>query len=273
MLNDFVVCSQIDTMSVGEKSLLFKSFEQINIPGSITILDRGFGHFCTILELLNQERLFCVRLPVKNSNFAKSMLKSKEVDIITEWHPSEKEKENCRANNLAYKPIKIRVVKVELPTGETELLVTNLFDQEKYTTADMAELYGLRWGVEEGFKNLKPKMKIEQFGCRKTEGVLQEFYAHVFILNMVGLAGRVASEKVIAKTKHRRYRYKYNWKNAYRFLREKLILLLNIEDAINLISALIEEISSSLVAVIPGRKFTRDTRHKNKKGRITQFNK
>jgi hypothetical protein len=25
----------------------------------------------------------------------------------------------------------------------------------------------MRWGVEEGIENLKPKIKVEHFGCRK----------------------------------------------------------------------------------------------------------
>jgi hypothetical protein len=41
-------------------------------------------------------------------------------------------------------------VKVKLSTGEDEILLTNLFDQEVYTLDDLKELYALRWGGKNG---------------------------------------------------------------------------------------------------------------------------
>ncbi|MEM8566762.1 MAG: hypothetical protein AAGF85_09900 [Bacteroidota bacterium] len=43
--------------------------------------------------------------------------------------------------------IKVRIVKVVLDTGETELLITSLLDQAEDTTGDIKGLYHLRWGV------------------------------------------------------------------------------------------------------------------------------
>ena len=273
VLNDFVVEGRLSNMSIGEKPLLFESLESINDPNSIIILDRLFGNFCTIKELINQHRKFCIRLSCINSNFAKNMLKQKGNDVITLWKPSPKEQENANKNNLDYTPIKIRVSKINLENGEIELLVTNLYDKEKYSIEDIGELYNLRWGVEEGFKNLKPKMKIEQFGCRKSEGILQEFYAHIFCINMVSLVGNIANEQIKGKTSHRKWEYKFNWKNAYRFVREKIIKLLFLKHIGKLLDKLIAEVSCSLVPIKPDRFFPRDLKHKNKKGRITQIHK
>lgn len=273
VLNDFVVEGKLSRMEKGEKTNMLECLETIEDLNSILILDRGFGHFCTIKELIKQQRKFCVRLPCKNSNFAKSILEQPEDDLITFWHPSPKEKENAKRNHLDYDPIKVRVVKINLEDGETELLITNLYDTNEYTIEDMGGLYHLRWGVEEGFKNLKPKMKVEQFGCRKTEGIFQEFYAHIFCLNMVGLMGSIARKEIEKKTAHRKWKYKYNWQNAYRFLREKIIRFLLFDNIEYLLDRLIAQISSSIVAVIPDRRFVRDTRNRNKQGRITQFHK
>ena len=196
VLNDFVIDGKLSKMKIGEKTLMLECLESFEDPGSIIILDRGFGYFCAIKALINQQRNFCVRLPCDNSNFAKNILFQQQDDIITYWNPSYKEKQNAIKNELDCLPITVRVVKIKLSSGETELLVTNLFDQENYTIKDLSELYHYRWGVEEGFKNLKPKMKIEQFGCKKTDGVFQEFYAHIFCLNMVSLVGNIANKKI-----------------------------------------------------------------------------
>ena len=248
-----------------------KSLPQMTDLNDIYILDRGFGHFCTIVELMQHKKQFCVRLP-QATTFAKSILKKRGDDFILDWAPSEKEIKNSKNNQVLYEPIKIRIVKVKLPTGEIELLATSLLEQNKYRPHDIALLYNHRWGIEEGFKKIKPKMKIEQFGCRKTEGIFQEFYAHVFCFNMISLAGSIANQIIDQKTGHRRTQYKYNWQNAYRFFREKFISIITFAQNLEtIIDHLIHQIASSITSIRPGRRFTRDMRHKNKQRRITQL--
>ncbi len=45
-------------------------------------------------------------------------------------------------------PIKGRLIRVDLPSGETELLITSLLDSKKYTHKIFKELYFKRWKVE-----------------------------------------------------------------------------------------------------------------------------
>ena len=274
VLNDYVLEWELSTMKEMEKDLMRKCLNNTDLPSnSILILDRGFGNITTVKELMHQNTEFCLRISNKLSHFGRNAMQNQEDDFITFWEPTRDERYYSKKLGLEKAPVKVRVTKVKLKTGETELLVSNLFDQEKYTIQDMAELYHLRWGVEEGFKNLKPKMKIEQFGCRKSEGVLQEFHAHVFMMNMVSLVGLAASERIAEKTANRNLKYKYNWKNAYRFLRERIIEFLSFVDIQNLLDLLITEVTSSLIAVKPNRSFTRDTRDLSRRSRLTQFNK
>lgn len=50
--------------------------------------------------------------------------------------------------------IKVRCVKVELETGEIEILLTNL-ETEKFTSDEIKELYNLRWQIEINYRHLK----------------------------------------------------------------------------------------------------------------------
>lgn len=259
-------------MATGEKTLLMKGLSEVREDNDILILDRGFGHFCTMVELMNRKKNFCARLPLC-SKMAKGIMEEEGKDFVVKWVPSNKEKENCRKNGLAYDPITVRLVKVTLKNGETELLATNLVDQNIYTNKDIGDLYRYRWGVEEGFKKIKPKMKIEQFGCRKAEGIYQEFYAHIFCINMISLAGSMANLCIQERTKDRNKQYKYNWQNAYRFLREKITQLILGRNTEEIIDLLIDQIASSMIAISPGRKFIRDMRHRSKQRRINQFHK
>jgi hypothetical protein len=115
--------------------------------------------------------------------FAKRVMADSRADFIALWEPSKKERENTPGAT----PITVRVTKTVLDSGMEELLVSSLTDMDEVSTEEMVKLYFMRWGIEEGIKNLKPKMKIEHFGCRKPEGIYQEFHAHILVMNMVAL--------------------------------------------------------------------------------------
>jgi hypothetical protein len=62
-------------------------------------------------------------------------------------------------------------------------------------------------------------MKVEHFGCKKAQGVLQEFYAHIFTLNMVGtpmtsLVAAPAQDTIERKTVRGQLAYKYNCRSG-----------------------------------------------------------
>ena len=88
VLNDFVVDAQLSKMDKGEKTLLGKGLSKVH-DNAILLLDRGFGHFCTIKELMGKGLTLCVRLSVSNSNFAKRVMEDERQDFITEWGPKQ----------------------------------------------------------------------------------------------------------------------------------------------------------------------------------------
>jgi hypothetical protein len=273
VLNDIVVDGRLSGMDKGENSMLYDILGASDHLEGLFLLDRNFGYFSVLKRLMLAGRDFCVRFAVSGSNFAKQVMLDERDDFITEWHPSRKERLTCKRDSIDVAPIKVRVVKVTLDTGETELLITTLLDQDAYTTWDIKGLYHLRWGVEECFKKLKPKMKIEQFGCKKVQGVLQEFYAHIFTLNMTSLVAAPAQDIIEKKTAKRQLAYKYNWKNAYRFWRSSIIDFLSSCRIGKILKVLTEKISSSMVPIKPNRHFPRDKRLKQRAGMITQYNK
>ena len=268
VLSNLVVDTIISPCSIGEGTLMDHLLKNPQFSNAIILLDRGFGYFSTCKKIINKQLSFCIRLKTSQSDFAKKALLNPLTDFVTDWLPSETEKLTCRQNGIDTEPIKVGVTKIILHTGEIEVLVSNLFiaaiDQ-----SGMRELYGMRWGVEEGFKKLKPKMKLEQFGCRRYEGVYQEFYAHIFMMNLVTLIGNDAEEKIIKKTKGRKLKYKYNWQNAFRFVRNKFIDIFNIGAFQSSIECIIEQIANSLTAIKNNRNFGRQMGGK-RKNRYTQ---
>ena len=134
----------------------------------------------------------------------------------------------------------------------------------------MQALYDLRWGIEEGFKKMKPKMKLEQFGCKRYEGIYQEFYAHIFMMNLVSILANDSQELIFEKTKERKQKYKYNWQNAFRFVRNKFIEIFHLGEFKDTLEKLITQIAGSLIYIKKGRHFIRDIDGKRRRAGYSQ---
>ena len=64
-------------------------------------------------------------------------------------------------------------------------LVTTLLDPERYSAAELARMYGLRWRVETNLKHLKTTLGLDILRCKTVEGVLKELTVFVLIYNLV----------------------------------------------------------------------------------------
>jgi len=89
----------------------------------------------------------------------------------------------------------VRAVKFLLPSGEEETLITNL-PTEDFQSSSLAALYNLRWGVETTYDTLKTKMQLERFSGRLWDFVLQDFFATMFLLNIIAVAAQVINQDI-----------------------------------------------------------------------------
>ena len=261
---DVVIDGRISTMENSERTLLSNCLADQPVTKAIYLLDRGFGHFHVCKRFLNQKRDFCIRISNSCSVSCRAVMENPLNDFITYWKPSRKEKKTCHKHGLDNEPVKIRASKIMLNTGEIEILVSSLYETNTYSLADIKGLYKLRWGIEEGYKKLKPKMRLEQFGSRKPEGIFQEFEAHLFMMNLVGIMGNIAQNEIAEKCRKRKLKYKYNWQSAYRLIRNKIVSLLNQVEIEHIIDKLLKLIAASVVAIRPERSFPRSQLRKNK---------
>jgi hypothetical protein len=92
----------------------------------------------------------------------------------------------------------VRVIKVTLPSGEVETLVTNLFDLPESV---FPELYALRWGVETAYFRLKQELCIEKFSGKTPNSIRQDFWASMVLLNAVSVFQNQADQAVQERQK------------------------------------------------------------------------
>lgn len=54
----------------------------------------------------------------------------------------------------------MRLIRVDLPSGEIEILMTSLLDSQIYPAKIFKELYFLRWKIETFYDELKNKLRF-----------------------------------------------------------------------------------------------------------------
>ncbi len=88
-------------------------------------------------------------------------------------------------------------VRVQQPGFRSQdiIVVSTLFDAEKYTKEDIEELYRARWNVELDFRSLKITLQMDILRCKTPELVRKEIWTHVLAYNLIRtIIAQAASE-------------------------------------------------------------------------------
>jgi hypothetical protein len=65
------------------------------------------------------------------------------------------------------------------------VLVTTLNDHRKYPASKIAELYAMRWEIEDNFRDLKVSMNMDKLKCKTVIGVKKELSVFILVYNLV----------------------------------------------------------------------------------------
>ncbi len=262
VLNYITLDAQMESFKVSEQHM-FKSHLACIGKGDLLTADANYGHFWIFKKIRETKADFCIRVS-KSSSFVQDFLKSGEKDIVCTWNPSSTTIENCKKNNVDFTPLEVRLVRIDLSENETEVLVLSLLDQGKYNYESIKELYDKRWGVEEEIKKIMQRLLIEFFSSVKENGVLQDFYANIFMLNLVSFLAEPTREQIYNASQHCKYRQQINWTSALSDIRKRVVLLFL--RGVNKIDSIIRSVRESIMidveAIKPGREFPRDKRKK-----------
>ena len=155
-----------------ERALLLDEHLPLLAPRDVLVLDRGYPGFEVFERLLQAGVDLVVRVPSSSTFRAiTDFLESGSQDRIIEIEPG-------RKSSSSALPLRLRAVRSKRPDGRDVVLVTSLKKSDGYSGAQIAELYQMRWEVEEHYKCHKSAyMGQEQLHSRTTEGVRQELLA------------------------------------------------------------------------------------------------
>ncbi len=268
VLNNLCLDASINPTKTSERACITKHLK-IAHSNDLSLLDRGYNAFWVYAQYLAKKQAFCMRAQVGNNLLAKAFVKSGKAEAVVTFKPNVKAVETCHEKGLSSKPIKLRLVRVDL-NSEVEVLITNLMDKECYPANKFKGLYHLRWGVEENFKRLKQWVEIENFSGKSALSVKQDFHAKILATNLTFVVVN-ASQKILNKAvKKRKHRYQINYSQALSKMKNTLIKWLHLscspDKLLKKITELVRYIALTSEAVRLGRSFKRpEFRIKNRK--------
>lgn len=129
---------------------------------NLILFDRGYPSAAFILYLQEKGLSYLMRA---QHSFYKEIVNTSLPDEVVTIEISKARAKELKKQGTSIAPgtvLHVRVVKVELSTGETEILLTNVGAEELSYEA-CKPLYFKRWGIETRFDDLKHKFEIENF--------------------------------------------------------------------------------------------------------------
>ncbi|WP_297951980.1 IS4 family transposase [uncultured Lactobacillus sp.] len=237
-------------IKMDEREAALKMLKELNKQGQdfLVLMDRGYGSFnlienCNrlnhcqyiirakakkasggvikeIAAMPNQECDIDLSCRVTSSNYYYITHKDSEQFLHLIMHKKRHYKA-VRSKNTAdqrwdfadFCNVKFRVCKFKINSSgsadEWEVLITNL-NRNQFLLQRMKEIYHLRWGIENSFRELKYDLSGVQFHSKKDQFVYLELYAHFAMYNAVSLSLSTCSKP---NTK-RKYSYQLDFKMA-----------------------------------------------------------
>ncbi|MHB8127342.1 MAG: IS4 family transposase [Desulfitobacteriaceae bacterium] len=259
--NDMVITSQITHYKTGERELAIELIEKLTVMGlknDLILFDRGYPSKNFIAYLDGSGVKYLMR--VKNISM-KVFDEATKPDQIVELKVNKK-------------MIKVRVIRFMLDSGVEEVLITNLFE-ESLGIQEFKALYFKRWGLEVKFDELKSRLQIQNFTGDTKIAVEQDFYAAIYLSNMVALVKNEANEIIAEnnKDKNLKYQYKVNTNILIGKLKDSMVLMLlndNSEERQSMFHRIMQKIVKNMVPIRPGRSNVRNMRLKANKYSMNQ---
>ncbi|MFZ2923270.1 MAG: IS4 family transposase [Desulfosalsimonadaceae bacterium] len=237
-----------------------------DLPSNALILmDRGYPAFWLFKLILSQNAGFCARIS-RQWKIVRWFINSGKKEKIIELKAGVNSRA-CRELGLDTSPMKLRLIRVVLGTGEVEVLITSLVDKNTHPHNLFHGLYHIRWAVEEDYKTIKSRIEMEAFTGQSVLSVYQDFHARIFAKNLVSALSFPAQVAVAAAGVKKKHVHQINFAQA--IAKAKHLPALLFQRTKRTMRELIREFMEALMRLTepirPGRKYPRKHKIRTKK--------
>lgn len=267
LLNNLVIHSELASYNVGEETMAYSFLEHVMEPDMLGVYDRNYCSYKMMALHMwqEQERKFVIRAN-EHHNWIRDFMKSKKQEETVYLTPDSSSMAQMRKAGYIVSEkdkLPIRLVRIELEDGGTEVLATNLRAEEDVSREDLKRLYAKRWGVETEIGKEKNIMGLESFSGLTPHSVTQDFYATVMLSNLQSLFIKPAQAQIDKKQKHYKHPMKINNNKSYGKLKKYLVPLFLIQDPATILKRLYRYFQKYILPVRPERSFPRERKNKH----------
>ena len=242
---DAAVCGRRDW---NEKGVLCNMVDRSSIAKALVIADRGYESYNLMAHIQEKGWKYLIRIKDIHSSGIAAGLHLPDRDEFDIWfHFHFTKRQTAEAKQLLndkqkyklltttttfdYLPVSsrkhdplslyylpFRVVRFKISDSSYETVITNL-DETAFPPDELKRLYGMRWGIETSFRELKYTVGLLHFHAKKVENITQEIFARLIMYNFSEL---ITSHVVIQKP-NRKHPYKANFSVAVQVCRQFLL--------------------------------------------------
>lgn len=272
VLNGLVIFSRLGPYRYSELDMAYDATNHLK-EDMLMIYDRNFSNYKMIALHQWQETPVKFIIRGKDSqiiirDFMQSGLASQEI-----WmKPGQNAIKGLKKSGYIITSktlIRVRLVRVDL-ADKTEVLMTNLWEEDGHTIEEFKSLYNMRWGIETQIGLQKNILQLESFSGLTHTAVQQDFYATVLISNLHALLIKDAQTE-LNRIRHRKYPLKVNNNKAFGKLKLVLISLFLENDPTEIISKLQQYFLKDPLPKRDGRKFPRKVKNPRTKSKHRTF--
>lgn len=176
--------ASVHAEDVAERAMLVEALDCLR-PDDVLVLDRGYPAAWLVQLLIERGIHFVIRCD-SNSSFAvvREFMHARRADKLVRLSaPSAQDAEQWGCTRQA--PT-VRLVRHKAPNGCTRVLMTNI-GAELVAAEEFAELYHQRWRIEEAFKRLKHRMRLESVSGLSQQALIVDVAAKVLADNLACL--------------------------------------------------------------------------------------
>ncbi len=186
VLNKVIFRVDFHTQKSAEITSAYPNVERLP-KDAVYIYDRGFAGYGLPFLHQRRESFYLIRMKQKDSPDIIDFIQSKDNERFIEIVLQGRAYRSLRGLGLNPQwkaPMKARLVKVILSTGEVEVLMTNLLDRKRFHYKRIAQLYNWRWRVETSIFNLKSILQLALTSAYTQPGVEQDLWASFWFYNI-----------------------------------------------------------------------------------------
>lgn len=188
----------------GSERVGLRSFIDTFHAGMVAMVDRGFPAKDLLWALVSRQADLLWRMNTADANawecvwrFLKDRSKPREADVTIRLTPAQGAGEA--------REVRVRLIRRVFNRGrpkrgqkrEAMVLMTTLLDAERWPAERLIAMYERRWVIEDWYRDIKVRFRLESFHARSDAGVEQEIHALLAWMTLCAIVEQAAFQRVM----------------------------------------------------------------------------